>query len=663
MYVLLAVCCPAVFSYHAFAQRVTFMAEANATRIGVDDQVQVTFKITDVPNLVSLTPGGFSGFEVVSGPFQQQSSSLSMSGNQRYQSSTTSLTYILRPRNVGRFTFPVAVAKDAAGKSYQSNTLRIEVVPGSVMMPGNPRRDPQQGRRPGGTPQQPLPQPNPRQQRTRPTNLPAGSWGLNPGNGGMQQQAAPAGKSVSASDIFLCAVPDKTTAYAGEEVMVRYKIFTRVPMEMGIGRPVAQPGCWTEDADPGKQPTNGTSETVNGRPYSSFILKQTALYPQQEGPLALAAAEAEGIVYIPLPGADLRSPAFEDPLFADDPFLSQGGMAALLRGADPFGSLGVQSGWDRRPVRLSSGPATIRIVPLPEAGKPAAFSGAVGTFEASARLSAYQIAAGQPATLTLTISGQGNLKTATTPVLNLPPGVQAYEPVVVDSIVRTAGGLRAIRQITYTLSADTPGIYMLPDIHFSYFNPQATAYRDAVAPLQARLTVTPATSPAVAASSTSVAKGMGKPTMWLLAAAPMLAAVAYAGVRRTRLRNNAAATTTTKTKAPPAHRLVGAHLQQARALAGTGDAEGCLAAIGQACWGYLSRKLDLPTAALSRNAIAERLPARGVSVETANRLAALLDAVQMARYAPASATGNATLAAVCSEAEATIQKLETEITG
>jgi hypothetical protein len=59
----------------------------------------------------------------------------------------------------------------------------------------------------------------------------------------------------------------------------------------------------------------------------------------------------------------------------------------------------------------------------------------------------------------------------------------------------------------------------------------------------------------------------------------------------------------------------------------------------KAIWGYLSDKLEIPVANLSKDNVAEMLDVRKVDNETVVSLMQLLDACEFARYAPAAVSG------------------------
>ena len=110
-----------VLSCQLMAQNVVFTAVTNASKVGVKDQVQLQYTVRDAQNLQSISPGMSPDFQIIGGPYQQQSSNTSINGNRVVTSQSITLTYILQPKHEGSFTIPPAVAKDAAGQD--ANTV------------------------------------------------------------------------------------------------------------------------------------------------------------------------------------------------------------------------------------------------------------------------------------------------------------------------------------------------------------------------------------------------------------------------------------------------------------------------------------------------------------------------------------------------------------
>ncbi len=114
------------------AQNVVFTVTPSTTKLGLDDEFQLDYTVTDVHKLISITPAISNDFIVVQGPFQSQSFHSATIGDKTINSHNVSLTYILRPKHEGSFIILPAVAKDADGIIYQSNPINIQVVSGTL---------------------------------------------------------------------------------------------------------------------------------------------------------------------------------------------------------------------------------------------------------------------------------------------------------------------------------------------------------------------------------------------------------------------------------------------------------------------------------------------------------------------------------------------------
>src|SRR5690606_4659534 len=71
-------------------------------------------------------------FDVLGGPFSSQRSNVSITGSTVVQSVSVTHSYVLKPRKTGSLVIPPATAKDAAGHTYESNSVPIQVVNGSL---------------------------------------------------------------------------------------------------------------------------------------------------------------------------------------------------------------------------------------------------------------------------------------------------------------------------------------------------------------------------------------------------------------------------------------------------------------------------------------------------------------------------------------------------
>lgn len=135
----------------------------------------------------------------------------------------------------------------------------------------------------------------------------------------------------------------------------------------------------------------------------------------------------------------------------------------------------------------------LNIRPLPQAGKPASFYGAVGKgYGISATIDRNQMEAADAVNLTIKVQGPGNLKP--TGDLKIPAinGFKIYDAATTSGTLPSNGSVRGYKTFKTVLVPTTPGGYIIPAIAWSYFNPDTNSYATiATKPLE--VTVTPST--------------------------------------------------------------------------------------------------------------------------------------------------------------------------
>ena len=150
------------------------------------------------------------------------------------------------------------------------------------------------------------------------------------------------------AEVLTVAEVDKRSAFVGEQVTLTYKILTQLPItQVEVKEIPSLNGFWVEEIEVPKNPT-AANRVVNGKQYAEYVIKKQALFPTKEGALQIPSATF---------GLVVRT--------------SSGG----------FFSLGTQESVFRKTEAM-----TLKVAPLPEAGKPATFSGAVGNFKLESTL-------------------------------------------------------------------------------------------------------------------------------------------------------------------------------------------------------------------------------------------------------------------------------------
>ena len=115
----------------------------------------------------------------------------------------------------------------------------------------------------------------------------------------------------------------------------------------------------------------------------------------------------------------------------------------------------------------------LTVQPLPETGKPQHFSGAIGEYQISAQVARGWVEAGSALTLSVRVSGRGNMKTVTAPKLPPIPGVIVNRPTLTEDSTSTSVAY------TYALIPSQRGMLRIPAIEYTYFDPNRAVYATA----------------------------------------------------------------------------------------------------------------------------------------------------------------------------------------
>lgn len=137
-------------------------------------------------------------------------------------------------------------------------------------------------------------------------------------------------------------------------------------------------------------------------------------------------------------------------------------------------SAGFFSQWQSYPKQKPLEPFALRVLPLPEAGRPANFSGAIGAFRLIGRLSQSNVQPGDIVTLSLSVTGKGWLGEAAAPAPAASPLFKTYPA---KELAREPLRLQT-EQIFIPQSTNATEIAA---VRFVYFNPSTERYEESVA--------------------------------------------------------------------------------------------------------------------------------------------------------------------------------------
>ena len=593
-------------AFVAFAQSSIKVEAPNV--VAADEQFNVTFIIEGENSPSDFSWTSNDDFQIQWGPQQGKSTSIQIINGQRTKSVQSTYTYVLRPVKDGRFTLPTATAK-VKGKTISSEPVTIEVVAAGAA--------------------------SNRQSAARPSN-------------GQQTQRQQMG--VQDSDIFMTLTLDHTKVVVGEPIIATLKLFQRVNIAgfENVSFPTFN-GFWSQEIE---APTNieFAREVHDGQIYNAALLRKFVLVPQQQGKVTINPAEMTCLVNVRV---------------------SSGGTSIF----DGFFD-------DYRTVRkkVETQPVTVTVEPLP-AGAPASFAGAVGHFTVSAKVSKDTLKTHEAASLILTVSGRGNVSLLETPKVSFPPDMEVYDTKISDKIDKS--GLSGSRTYEYPFIPRSYGDFVIEPVKYSYYDVNQRKY--------VTLETQPIMLNVLRGNETETAGGMvvsgvlpkdvknlasdirfinvkdsalvqqgsffvGSVLFWILVVALfIIAGVLWAALRHLAARR----ADVVGTKNRKATKMAMKRLQLANTFLKQNLYTAFYEELHKALLGFISDKLNIPSAELSRDRITEALAEGGVAPYVADTFIGILDACEYARYAPS--TGNEAMAAHYASAIDVISSIDSDM--
>ncbi len=233
----------------------------------------------------------------------------------------------------------------------------------------------------------------------------------------------------------IVAEVDKTEVFEGEQITASWYLYTKAGVrEIDTLKYPDLKGFWKEDIELATL-LNFQPAELNGKPYNKALLASYALFPIEEGKATVDAYKAKVTV------------------------------------VSGFGK-GITS------TKMSQ-VIPVLVKPLPEAGKPANFSGAVGEFQIKAQIETNSVVAHQPFSLRVHVEGRGNAKQFELPNPTLPTHVEIYD-IKKDSKFFKNG--MSYKTFEIFLIPRQEGPLVIPPIVTSVFNPRTQKYEEITTP-------------------------------------------------------------------------------------------------------------------------------------------------------------------------------------
>ena len=567
----------------AFAQTSIKVQTHNV--VAADEQFNVTFIIEgeDKSSDFAWEPG--EDFQLLWGPQQGRSTSVQIINGKTTKSVQTTYSYVLRPVKTGKFTLARASAK-VKGQDIYSQPTTIEVVASGSSSSSSGSQSSSQG----------------------------------------SSQSARQSQSgvVQDDDIFLVMNLSRSDVVVGEPITATIKLYQRVNIAgfESASFPTFN-GFWSQELE---APTNieFSRETYDGQIYNSALLRKFILIPQQQGAVKIDPAELICLVNVRVSSAGTS-------IF--DGFFD-----------------------DYRTVRkkVSSKPVTVNVKPLP-AGAPASFGGGVGEFAISAKLSKDTLKTHEAASLLVTVSGRGNVSLLETPKVNFPPDMEVYDTKISDRIDK--GGLAGSKVYEFPFIPRSHGDFVIEPVKYSYYDVSKKMYvtleTPAIPVTVERGNESDAGGVVISGSQPKDVRNLASDIRFINTKAPGLSAkgkflvgsgafwiilvliAAAAAACWFSLRKLAARRAdVVGTKNRKATKMALKRLQLANTFLKQNLYTAFYEELHKALLGFISDKLNIPVAELSRDRIAESLKEGNVEESSVDTFISILDACEFARYAP-----------------------------
>lgn len=562
--------------------------------VKVGERFQVIYEVNQEAG--NFQPPDFGSLQVLTGPGTSSNSSIQYVNGKMTQNYSMTYTYVVQAVKGGDVVIGPATVTVGRTK-VRSNSIKIQVVTGASAQQGNTAKK------------------NTKQ----------------PSETGILQD----------DDVYIKAIVSNTSPTIGQQVILTYKIYTKVPVSNLMVKKLSSfQGFWSKSLMDDNRQYQQKTEIINGEEYIVAEISKFAVFPQKTGKLTIEPTEMECTVQMKVQNKRRRSyDPFED--FFNDPFFN--------RNVKNINTI------------LKSNTVTLNVKPLPQQGKPESFSGAVGDFRLSSRIDRTSLKANDALTLTLTISGKGNLELINLPDVLFPVDFESFDPKVTSNIKTNGSGISGKKKFEYLAIPRNAGDFEIPPVTFSYFNPADKSYHSISSEkYEIHVAKGEITSNGISYSSSAQEdiRFIGKDIrhiktlpfnfrqqgefmflshmFFMLLILPVVIMIILTIVI-TQLKKRKSDIGSMKNR--KANKIAKSRLKTAEKFKNTGDDKSYYDEIAQALWGYIADKFSLKQSELSIETVVDMLKEKGVEDVVTESFISTLNNIEFARFAPGDPSG------------------------
>lgn len=440
-----------------------------------------------------------------------------------------------------------------------------------------------------------------------------------------QTSTSPQTNRVSAADLYVRLLVNRNKVTMGEAVVATLKIYSRVNLS-GL-QEVNYPdfnGFLKTDLE--TEPLRSLErENVNGTIYNTGVLQRFLIYPQKSGKLSIEPSTLTVLLQ-----ERTRS---KDPFFGD--FFSS------------FSTV---------PKVLATLPVDIEVTPLPS-GAPDSFQGTVGSLSISSDIDADTVTVNEALTLKFKISGKGNLQLSMPPKFVLSPDIEIYDPRIESNLNYTASGTEGSRTFEYVLIPRHHGKFDIPQIEYSYYDPDADRYRTLLTEAKSfyalkgndedgdtqvfgnvnkeNITYLGRDIRYINSKTSSLKKQshvlISRSSFIIMYLSALLLFIIIIIWRREHLKRNS---DLVRVKNRKAAKVASARLKSAGKFLKEDRDEEFFSELLRAMWGYLSDKLSIPPSDLNVRAATGILYEKGIDKKSIDKVISIIESCEYSRYSP-----------------------------
>lgn len=566
------------------AQTLKVAADKNPAIVG--EQILIQYSINTKGD--NFKSPNFKGLRVLSGPNPSTQSSYSFVNGKSQNTTSTTYSFYLKATKEGTYNISPANIT-VKGKKIQSKEYSLKVVKGNKK--------------------------NKAQQKALYDNL------------------------------FIKVNVSKRNIVVGEQILVTYKLFTRVDLHnTELSSLPALNGFWAKDFEASSR---FKRDVVDGIPYNVATIKKSVLTAQKSGELIIDPIELKCSIRI----------------------------QKKRNNRDPFANF-FGGGYNIQEEFISSKPISIKVADLPN--PPANFKSAVGAMKISSEVDNTTINANNAITYKLTITGTGNIELIEPLDIQFPEDFEVYDPKITDRIFE-GGRKRSIKTFEYLLIPRYKGNYSIPSANLIVYNPKKKQYETKKASKHS-LTISASKNNEQETGNTSQQqvraeqkdihyiftesnlqvikeRALDQKLFYLLFFLPILLLILLRVYNKIVGKKDESSSDWKNKKA---NKIALKRLKNAQICINNNNFDGFFEEIEKSIWGYFADKFKVSIADLSKETVSTHFYSNAIDINTEKQFIALLDECEFARYAPAS-NKNAQMGDILNKAKHIIIEVETSL--